>query len=173
MKFRTTPRDSNVLPDSAQGASRGSNPLPYILGRRLGPLPYWWCWLLPEFLVYSHPRQPDTTVIRQRDFGDTTCSDFRGSTVHSHEKQFSSKLKELRRFRDHCWKDLNEENSDLPGIFLCNSFSPMYFSKQLSKECPNKNIPGRFGVASLNPLVPCAEVSRPSEEPCFIGKLFF
>ena len=30
----------NVLPDSAQGAAEGSNPIPYSLGRGLGPLPY-------------------------------------------------------------------------------------------------------------------------------------
>ena len=34
------PTESNVLPDSAQGASRASNPLPYILRRRLGPLSF-------------------------------------------------------------------------------------------------------------------------------------
>ena len=30
----------NVLLDSTQGAAEGSNPMPYSLGRRLGPLPY-------------------------------------------------------------------------------------------------------------------------------------
>ena len=30
----------NVLPDSTQGAAEGLNPMPYSLGRRLGPLPY-------------------------------------------------------------------------------------------------------------------------------------
>ena len=30
----------NVLPDSAEGAADGLNPIPYSLGRRLDPLPY-------------------------------------------------------------------------------------------------------------------------------------
>ena len=30
----------NVLPDNAQGTAEDSNPIPYSLGRRLGPLPY-------------------------------------------------------------------------------------------------------------------------------------
>ena len=49
--FVTAPKESNrkkmikkevssVLPVSAQGAAKGSNPIPYSLGRRLGSLPY-------------------------------------------------------------------------------------------------------------------------------------
>ena len=46
---------------------------------------------MPEFLVYSHPRYPDTPVIRQQDFGDTGGPDFRGSTV-ANETEFEYPL---------------------------------------------------------------------------------
>ena len=32
---------ANVLPDNAQGALEGLNPIPHSLGHGLSPLPYW------------------------------------------------------------------------------------------------------------------------------------
>ena len=40
-------------------------------------------------------------------------------------------LLQLRQFRDHRWKALNEENPDLSGLFLCDHFLTSYFLKQV------------------------------------------
>ena len=56
---------------------------------------------------------------------------------------FSDKLKGLRQFRDHRWKSLGKENSDLSRLFLFRH----YFES--------------------------SEVSDPSEVPQIVGKLFF
>ena len=45
-----------------------------------------------------------------------------GLPIRANKKQFASKPEGLRQFRDHCWKGLNEENSDLPGLFSCDHF---------------------------------------------------
>ena len=42
------------------------------------------------------------------------------------KNDFANKPKGLRRFRDHCWKALGKENSDLLGLFLCDPFSPPF-----------------------------------------------
>ena len=41
------------------------------------------------------------------------------SETHT-KNQFADKPEGLRQFRDHRWKALDEENSDLPGIFFCD-----------------------------------------------------
>ena len=44
----------------------------------------------------------------------------------STKNKFADEPEGLRQFRYHRWKALGEENSDLPGIFLCNLFSPLF-----------------------------------------------
>ena len=40
--------------------------------------------------------------------------------------QFGKQLEGLRHFRDHCWKALGEENSDLLGLFLFRQYFESY-----------------------------------------------
>ena len=48
-----------------------------------------------------------------------------------HTQKIASKPEGLRRFRDHHWKSLGKENSDLPRIFLCK---PLFASFQNNFE---------------------------------------
>ena len=50
---------------------------------------------------------------------------------HGHKNQFVSEPEVLRQFRDHRWKALGKENSDLPCPFFCDHFSTSYFFKQV------------------------------------------
>ena len=50
----------------------------------------------------------------------------------THRKnQFVNEPEGLRRFRDHRWKVLGEENSDLSGNFFCGHFLASYFLKHV------------------------------------------
>ena len=40
--------------------------------------------------------------------------------------QFGKQPEGLRHFRDHRWKALGEENSDLPGLFLFGHYFESY-----------------------------------------------
>ena len=48
------------------------------------------------------------------------------SETHT-EHQFANEPEGLRKFRDHRWKALGEENSDLSGIFFCDHFLISHF----------------------------------------------
>ena len=47
--------------------------------------------------------------------------------LSAHKKQFASEPEWLRQFRDHHYKALGEESSDLLGIFLCDPMFTSYF----------------------------------------------
>ena len=44
----------------------------------------------------------------------------------AHKNQFGKQPEGLRRFRDHRWKALGEENSDLVGLFLFRQYFESY-----------------------------------------------
>ena len=45
----------------------------------------------------------------------------------THKNQFASEPEGLRQFQDHRWKTFDKENSDLPGLFVCNHFLASYY----------------------------------------------
>ena len=59
------------------------------------------------------------------------------------KNQFFKQPEGLRQFRDHRWKALGGENSDLSDLFLFGHYFESY-SIELSKYCLNKNSPDRF-----------------------------
>ena len=56
------------------------------------------------------------------------------------KNQFTDEPEKLRQFRDHRWKALGEENSDLLGLFFCDHFDLLSF-KTTENKAPTKIYP--------------------------------
>ena len=54
------------------------------------------------------------------------------------KNQFADEPEGLRQLRDHRWKALSEENSDLLGIFLCDPMMTSYFLKHVKTGSQQK-----------------------------------
>ena len=83
------------------------------------------------------------------------------------KKYFASEPEGLRQFRDHRWKLLGEENSDLPGSIFCDHVWPLILKqvKMWSQQKGTRQIWIRLVKYSAS------ELSDPSEVHRMVGKL--
>ena len=86
------------------------------------------------------------------------------------KNQIFNKPEGLRQFRDHRWKALCKENSDLPCTFFCDHILASYFLKH-AKAWPEQKCTQQIWICLVK--YSSSEVSDPSEVLRFVGKLFF
>ena len=85
------------------------------------------------------------------------------------KNQFANKPEGLRQIRDHRWKTLGEENSDLLGSVLCDLFDLFFIItlKTMSEHHLTKTKQNQIRLVEYS----CAEVSGSSEVLRFVWEL--
>ena len=92
------------------------------------------------------------------------------SPVETHKKLIPEKIKGLQQFRDHHWKALDEENSNLIWLFLKNLFLTSFFIITF-QIMPKQKYTTQNWIHLIK--YSCSEVSDPSEAPRFKRESIF